>query len=197
MLALWIFFFCLFGASVITHNYTGLVIMVAALGFFQILFNNAIEGGLKDSDHDAKGGAKTLANSLGVRVIRGKPVIPTPFKIVSYSIKFFYVLVILVMINFSLLKISTLMDYVQLFLIIILLFIIFFTLNKFLNITEFRRNKLKRIFSVHEIATFYLSTLIILQVIGLIWVIGILILPLVWYILLNIVLYGKALEPRV
>ena len=98
MLALWIFFFCLFGASTISHNFTAILILVAGLGFFQILFNNAIEGGLKDSDHDASAGAKTLANSLGVQVINGKPVIPTQFKVVSYAIKFGYSVIILCLI---------------------------------------------------------------------------------------------------
>jgi 4-hydroxybenzoate polyprenyltransferase len=58
-LALWIFGFCLFGASIQTIEFTGILYLVAGLGFFQILFNNAIEGGLKDADHDAAAGAKT------------------------------------------------------------------------------------------------------------------------------------------
>ena len=197
MLALWIFFFCLFGASVVGHQYTGLLYLVAGLGFFQILFNNAIEGGLKDSDHDATAGARTLAGVLGVRVINKKLIVTRSFKLASYTIKLAYLAIVVILIYFSILRISNIFDYLHFFIIIILILIILATQHKFLNETKFMRDKLKRIFSVHEIATFYLSALILLQLLGVVTIIYLLILPLIWYIILNLVLYGKPLEPKV
>lgn len=196
-LALWIFFFCIFGASVVSHRYTGILYLVAGLGFFQILFNNAVEGGIKDSDHDATAGAHTLAHTLGVRVKNRKLIIPGPFKVVSYAIKLGYVSIVVILVYFSLIKFRGIFDYFHFIVIVLLLIIILTTLHKFLNETTFRRDKLKRIFSIHEIATFYLSALILLQLIGLVPVLGLLILPLGWYIILNIILYGKPLEPKV
>jgi hypothetical protein len=72
-----------------------------------------------------------------------------------------------------------------------------FTLQKFLNQQEFRRDKLKRIFSVHEIATYYVAPIILLQLIGAFAVVFLLLLPLFWYMGLNLILYGRPLEPRV
>lgn len=196
-LALWIFFFCIFGASVVSSRFTGLLYMVAGLGFFQILFNNAVEGGIKDSDHDATAGAHTLANVLGVRVKNEKLIIPGAFKLSSYAIKLGYISIIIILILLDIIKITSVWDFIHYFFIIILVLIIFVTLHMFLNQTEFDRNKLKRIFSVHEIATFYLSAVILLQLFGIKIILGVLILPLVWYIGLNTVLFGRPLEPRV
>jgi len=196
-LGLWIFFFCLFGASIVSVEFTGLLYLVAGLGFFQIFFNNAVEGGIKDADHDAVGGARTLAYVMGVRVKNGKLTIPNAFKLVSYAIKLSHISIIIIIIYISVFKISNLMDYIHLFLILILIIIILSTLHSFINEIEFKRNKLKRIFSIHEIATYYLAPIILLQLLGIVPVLCLLILPLGWYIFLNLILYGKPLEPRV
>ena len=97
----------------------------------------------------------------------------------------------------SILKITILIDYLQFIIIIILILIIFLTLHRFLHEMEFQRGKLKRIFSIHEIATFYIVPILLLQLLGLIPVLFLLILPLAWYISLNLILYGKPLEPKV
>jgi 4-hydroxybenzoate polyprenyltransferase len=196
-LGLWILFFCLFGASIVSRQFTGILYLVAGLGFFQILFNNAIEGGLKDADHDATAGACTLAYVLGVRVRNRRLIIPNTFKFASYAIKLAHITIIFILIYLAVIKINTFFDYIHLIIILFLIIIIFFTLNEFLSHKKFQRDKLKRIFSVHEIATFYLAPILLLQLIGFIPVICLLILPLVWYIVLNLALYGKPLEPRV
>lgn len=199
-LAFWIFFFCLFGASIVSIEFTGLLFLVAGLGFFQILFNNAIEGGLKDSDHDAVGGAHTLAHSLGVNVKDGKLIITNTFRFASYAIKLCHLSIILLIIYFvkpSVIAFNSIWNYLHLFIIVVLIFVILFTLHRFLNQVEFRRDKLKRIFSIHEIATYYLAPIILLQILGLLTAVILLFLPLIWYILLNLILYGKPLEPKV
>lgn len=196
-LALWVFFFCLFGASIVSSQFTGLIFLVAGLGFFQILFNNAIEGGLKDADHDAIAGAHTLANALGVRVRGSRVFIPGTFKVASYAIKLAHIAIVIIMVKNSIIKISSVLDLVHFCTIILLIIIIFVTLNKFLNQIEFRRDKLKRIFSIHEIATFYLVPIVLLQLLGFTIVLSLIALPLIWYMVLNLVLYGKLLEPKV
>ncbi len=196
-LALWIFFFCLFGASIVSYQYTGLLYLVAGLGFFQILFNNAIEGGIKDADHDAHAGARTMAYMLGVRVRNGKLIIPNAFKFSSYAIKLGHLTLVILLIYLSIIRISTMLDYLLLALIILLILIIFSTLHWFLHEIEFNREKLKRIFSIHEIATFYLVPLLLLQLLGLIPVLCLISLPLIWYVVLNLILYGKPLAPGV
>lgn len=196
-LALWIFFFCLFGASIVSTNFSNILYLVAALGFFQILFNNAIEGGLKDIDHDAVAGAKTLANALGAKVRNKKTIISNTFKIASYTIKLGHISIIILLVYFGVMAFSTVYDYLQFILVIALLFIMLYTLQKFLTEKIFRRSRLKRIFSIHEIATYFIAPILLLQLLGGMTVLSLLLIPLIWYIGLNLVLYGRPLEPRV
>ncbi len=196
-LAPWIFFFCLFGASVVSNQFTGVIYLVAGLGFFQILFNNAVEGGIKDADHDWYAGAHTLANKFGVTVRKGALIIPKTFKFASYAIKIGHIILAVILVILLDIRLANFIDLIYIIIIILLILIIFSTLHTFLNETDFNREKLKHIFSVHEIATFYLATILLLPLIGFIAVLGILLLPLIWYIVLNLMLYGKPLAPRV
>ena len=123
-LAFWIFFFCLFGASVVSNQYTGILFLVAGMGFFQILFNNAVEGGIKDADHDWSAGAHTLAHSFGVKVRNKKLIIPPAFKVASYIIKLGSIVLIIfliIQINFNL---TNIYDYLRYILVILLILII-------------------------------------------------------------------------
>ena len=196
-LALWIFFFCLFGASTVSLEFTGLLYLIAGLGFLQIVFNNAIEGGLKDSDHDAAAGAKTLAGALGVKVKLNRIKIPVAFKFAAYSIKGGHIFLIILIILIGTVQLNNYYDIFQIFLIVILIFLILSTLITFLSKQQFNRSKLKRIFSTHEIATYFVAPILLLQLIGPSVVFGLLILPLIWYIGLNMILYGRPLEPKV
>ncbi len=196
-LALWIFFFCLFGASIVSVKFTPLLYLVAGLGFFQIVFNNAIEGGLKDADHDATAGAHTMAHALGVRVKKQKLIITDTFKVAAYSIKLGHLALVVMIVYLSTVQITDILGYIQLAMILLLIAIILYTLQKFLNQVEFRRDELKRIFSVHEIATFFLAPILLLPLLGITTVLCLMALPLIWYIALNLILYGKPLEPRV
>ena len=61
----------------------------------------------------------------------------------------------------------------------------------------FDRSRLKRIFSVHELATFAAIMTVIVPLIGE-WVALILfLLPMVWFMTVNRLLFGGALEPGV
>lgn len=206
VLAGWIFWFCIFGACVadISLNLLELPLIIytiAGLGFMQIVFNNAVEGGLKDVDHDHIGDARTLATVLGVKVKKGYLKVSTKFKAFTWSIKIIHVIL------FISLFFNPDLDfwhydpfYIQLIILIcifMLIGVIFATTYRFLNFEKFDRAKLKRIFSLHEISTYFIVPLILIPLIG-IWIsIGLLLLPLVWFIALNLVLYGKPLEPRV
>jgi len=206
VLAGWIFWFCIYGACVADTSLSLLelpliIYIIAGLGFTQIVFNNAVEGGLKDVDHDHIGDARTLATVLGVKVKKGKLKVSTEFRVFTWSIKIFHIILFLsLFINPDLDFWGYEPFYAQLILLIlifILIGVIFATTYRFLNFTKFDRSKLKRVFSIHEISTYFIVPLILLPLIG-IWIsIGLLLLPLVWFIALNLVLYGKPLEPQV
>ncbi len=205
VLALWIFWFCLFGASTLTsHNpfeLPALIYIVAGLGFMQIVFNNAVEGGIKDVDHDHLGGAKTLATVMGVKVKRGKLLFSSLFKGFTWGLKIVHIalfITLFFMPDLDFWKFESF--YIRLLIIIFILCLviaIFYTTYKFLNIGKFDRSKLKRIFSIHEISTYFIVPIILIPLLGIYVAIGLLLLPLIWFIFLNLVLYGSPLEPRV
>jgi len=62
----------LFGASTVTVHLSLLSFILSLLVFFGLVFANAIESGLKDVDHDYRGGMKTLATITGVTVNEGR-----------------------------------------------------------------------------------------------------------------------------
>ena len=87
-LAISISFIFLFGALAVGKpNIITWIIFL--LTFNQSLHMNAVEGGIKDSDHDFMMGVSNLALGSGVKVDKDKIFIPNSFKIFSMAIRIF------------------------------------------------------------------------------------------------------------
>jgi 4-hydroxybenzoate polyprenyltransferase len=206
VLAGWIFWFCIFGAIAADLSLNPLelpviIYIIAGLGYMQIVFNNAVEGGLKDVDHDHIGDARTLATVLGVKAKKGKLSVSSNFMIFTWSIKIVHIALFLSLFFNSDLDFWQFEPfYIKIILltfILLLIIVIFFTIYRFLNFKTFDRSKLKRIFSIHEISTYFIVPLILIPLLGWQISLGLLFLPLLWFICLNLILYGKPLEPQV
>jgi 4-hydroxybenzoate polyprenyltransferase len=206
VLAGWIFWFCIFGAcaadlSINPFELPLILYIISGLGFMQIVFNNAVEGGLKDVDHDHIGDARTLATVMGVKVKKGLLSVSPSFKMFTWSIKIIHIILFLSLFfnpDLDFWQYEPFISQVTILLLIsALIAVIFFTTYRFLNFKTFDRSKLKRIFSIHEISTYFIVPLILVPILGLPISIGLLVLPLIWFICLNLILYGKPLEPRV
>jgi len=81
-------FVFLFGALAFGKP-TMLTWVIFILTFNQTIHMNAVEGGIKDSDHDYKMGVKNIALVSGVKVSGNKILIPTSFKVFGMGIRFF------------------------------------------------------------------------------------------------------------
>jgi 4-hydroxybenzoate polyprenyltransferase len=199
-IAIGIFLSVLFGASVVTGDFYRLIILTGLLGFLQIMFNNSVEGGLKDVDHDIIGGARTIALASGVRARDNRVRITGAFRSYAWMIKIIHILVLILLLSTPIL-LTELETHQFSFLIYGLLFflilIIFVTMFRFLNMVEFDREKMKKIFSVHEISTYFLVPIALSPLLGLWITLALLLFPLFWYIILNVILYGQPLQPRV
>lgn len=175
-----------------------LIYVFSFLVFLQILFNNAVEGGLKDVKSDASAGVRTLAMVLGVK----PPLkINKGFKIFAYGIKIIHLLIVwLVLINLQDFVASTInapyLFGTYIFAALFSLAILYTTWN-FLENEIGDREKLKRIFSIHEISTAYLVIIVLLPIIGIGLTLFLLVLPLFWYIGFNALLYGNPMCPNV
>jgi 4-hydroxybenzoate polyprenyltransferase len=191
------FFICLMGASTVSNEFNVLIYILCLLFFFQIAFNNAAEGGLKDVDHDGMANAKTLAQSLGVTVKDGVLRITKSFAAFAYGLRFIFLGLIVFLGSKPELDIWSYRHSIQMTVIVILVGIIFLVLTNFLKSMRFDRSRLMRLFSIHEMASYFTLILVLSPLFELHFTIFLLILPAIWYIASNIALYGTLLEPRV
>jgi 4-hydroxybenzoate polyprenyltransferase len=198
ILGLSFFFMCLMGASTVSDTFTTVTYIVCSIYFIHIVFNNAVEGGLKDVDHDTTAGAKTLAARLGVRIQDNKLSITTSFALFSWTVKMIFIGLIVSLWFQPETKISfSFENTVQITLLVFFVSIVFVTMQSFLSTTTFERTRLKRLFSIHEISSYFLLVLSLSPLIGLPPTLFLLFFPFLWFILFNVILYGNALQPQV
>jgi len=190
-------FICLFGASTVSINFSNLIFIVAFSCFFHVIFNNAVEGGLKDVDHDFLAGAKTTATKMGVRLEAGRLKITKKFSVFSYSIKFVYIGLIILAGFQPELNLWQSDKYWIHIIMVILVLIMLLTLYKFWNPPDFNRSRLIRLFALHEISAYFIGPVILIPLIGCKFALILLAIPLFWFIICNIILYGKPMQPQV
>jgi len=189
-------FLCIAGASTVSFSFSLLVYLVCLLYFFHIVFNNAVEGGLKDIDHDALGGAKTIATRMGVHIHNGVLQTTLLFRVFAYSIQlaFFGTLIILGMQpELALLGGSIFLPFIT----VLLGLVVFATSYLFMCPRPFHRGQLKRLFSIHEMASYFLVLVVLSPFFGLLVTLTLILIPTCWYLALNVILYGKLLQPQV
>jgi len=191
------FFLCLTGASTVSGDINDLVLLFGLLFFFQIAFNNAVEGGLKDVDHDGMAGAKTLAQSFGVIVKRGVIIISKSFIGFALGLRMIFLGIMIFLGSKPELYIWNFKHSLQIILILISVVISFASLSRFLKSMRFDRHRLLRLFSVHEMASYFMVMMVLSPLFDLQIIIVLLALPGIWYIASNFALYGTLIEPRV
>ena len=191
------FFLCLFGASTYSNKFTIITLVICFLYFFHIIFNNAVEGGLKDVYHDHLAGAKTTATRLGVRLKEGKPLVTKTFQVFAYILTIIFSGLIFLLIynqdyNLWLHSFSF-----HIIIIGLLSLVLFGTLYKFLHIPKFDRSKLKRLFSSYEITSYLMLLIALSPMLGLGITISLFLIPISCYLISNIILYKTLLQPLV
>ena len=160
-----------------------------------ITFNNSVEGGLKDIATDLRAGVKTLAVKLDVTQKR----ISGGF--ITYSLVVKSIWLVLIFSPFFLFEEWMTWGAGSIpWAMVVLVFplvAIFYTLSTFLAVTDMERKELLRTFSLHEVASYSCLVLLLLPVGDFLLVLMLILLPLIWFIILNGLLYGTSLEPQV
>ena len=198
ILGLGFFFICLMGASTVSHEFTTVTYIVCSIYFVHIVFNNAVEGGLKDVDHDTIGGAKTLATRMGVTVQNSRLKVTKTFAVFSIIIKIIFMGLIVSLWLQPEIRVSLSYNHaIQITLLVLFAVTIVFTMYKFLRSSPFDRSRLKRLFSVHEISSYFMLVLSLYSLIDLRPTLFLIFFPFLWFILFNVILYGKLLQPQV
>jgi 4-hydroxybenzoate polyprenyltransferase len=171
---------------------------VAGLQFIQNLYQNAIEGGLKDADHDAAAGAKTYAALLGVRIGDDGELRTGGFFTNSALVMKAIQIVLLL---YTAVEVTDLDAHEGSVFLWALLFAaiagMVVTTSLMLPPVGWDRSRLKRIFSIHELATFAAIILVFVPLVGQWESLGLFLLPMVWFMAVNRLLFGGTLEPGV
>lgn len=191
------FSMCLMGASTVSNDFTLVTYVVCSIYFVHIVFNNAVEGGLKDVTHDRIAGAKTLATCMGVSVQQGKLGISKSFIVFAYCVKMIFIGLVVLLGFQQEINLWSERYILQVIMIVFLMIIVFFTLYKFLHLSIFDRPKLKRLFSIHEIASYFILLSVVSPMLEQWVIIFLVFLPSLWYLMFNSILYGKLLQPQV
>jgi 4-hydroxybenzoate polyprenyltransferase len=184
-------FIFLFGALSIGEP-TILTYIIFILTFNNLLHMNAIDGGIKDAEHDKKYGVKNIALKLGLSVKGKKIIIPNKFKILSFSIRI--ISSILLIIPFILFNIK--FYYWQIIILIILIFLMLYLTFKLLTIKEFKRDIIKKYISIQSFLRYSLVPIMLISTIGLGISIILIIIPIGWYILFAPLSGEKLFKPR-
>lgn len=185
-----------FGASVVSLSFSGITLLVGLFIFVSLVFVNVVEGGLKDVDHDFLSGGKTLAIVLGVKVNEGRLMITKKFMGMAYGL---VGIICAILLFLSLQPVITLFDglYLRLSLVLFLLVIIFIACYRLLHLPVFDRSKIKRLYAIINGLAGAGLFIIIYPLIGIEILVILLAFPVTWYVIFNMVLYGKPLQPDV
>jgi 4-hydroxybenzoate polyprenyltransferase len=175
-----------------------LLACVGGLQFLQNMYQNAIEGGIKDADHDAAAGARTYAAILGVRVNADGDMetggLFTNSALVMKAIQIVILLYTAVEVTDLSSEGSSTLLWVILFASIALMVV---TASIMLPPVRFDRSRLKRLFSIHELATYAAILTVVVPLVGGWVALGLFLLPMVWFMAINRLLFGGSLEPGV
>jgi len=168
------------------------------LQYLQNLFQNAIEGGIKDADHDAAAGARTFAAITGTRVEAGRVRPSTAFALTAWATKGLHLGILAWMaVCVAELDLASVEGLGLMALVAICMLAMAATMAEFVGEVDFARARLKRWFSAHEMATYLGTVVVIAPFVGGLFAVVLVALPVAWYLGSNIALYGKALEPGV
>ena len=170
---------------------------VGAAFFFQIVFNNGIEGGLKDIGHDGRAGARTLALRLGVSFRGRKLAIPRRFVALAAALRLFFWAAVGVM-----LFLQRTLDSTPSWILVGAALALsvgcqLAAMIRFLRSGLFARRRLRRLFGIHEMASYGMLAIALTPSTGFAAALIVLAVPALWYLGFNLLLYGSPLQPRV
>jgi 4-hydroxybenzoate polyprenyltransferase len=166
--------------------------VIFVLTFNNILHMNAIEGGIKDADHDYKIGVKNIALASGVKVKGININIPVGFKAFGLGIRFFSAF--LLFIPFTFFKYPFFI--IQIIILALAIIGVLFFSVKLLSIKTFNRNLIRRYIAIQSFLRYSLVPIMLVSIIPAHFSLILLILPIAWYILLTPFLGEKLFRPR-
>ena len=192
VVALSVSFVFLFGALSIGEP-TLFTWVIFLLTFCNLLHMNAVEGGIKDADHDYIMGVKNIANSSGVKVDGNKVFIPLRFKSFGMGIRIFSSFLLLVPFLFYGIKYYS---WQIVLLIMAILGVLYFSV-KLLSIKTFDRNVIRKYIAMQSFLRYSLVPIMLISTIGALYSVVLIVFPIGWYIVFTSLLGEKLFKPKI
>lgn len=192
LVALSISFIFLIGAFAVNREPTMFTWIIFLLTFTNLFHMNAIEGGIKDVDHDVLMNVTNIALRSGVRVDENNLVIPNRFKMLGMGLRVSSI--ILVFIPFVLFNQPFFIWQIGILSIASIL-VLFFSL-KLLYLPKFNRKIIRKYISIQSFLRYSLVPLMLISVIGIMPAIILILLPFFWYLFFTPFTGVKILQPR-
>jgi len=168
---------------------------VCVLGFIQVLFMQAVAGGMKDIENDFMKGAKTSAIKMGVRITDGALKISLGFKAFAYFVQ--TADMIIVFLSFFIIweiNNPSVLQYFQWVLLGIIGVMMFILSHKLLSMKHFNRSKARKFIGSHYVTNFALVPIMLMTLNP--WAGLLIFFPALGYILSNIILHGTILQAK-
>jgi len=172
--------------------------IIFILTFNQTLHMNAVEGGIKDADHDFMMGVKNIALVSGVKVDGYRLHIPISFKAFGIGIRLFSA--VLLFTPFIFFK-DQLIYYEPWHPIIIgiltvgIFGVLFFNV-KLLSLKTFDRDAIRKYIGIQSFLRYSLVPIMLIPIIGITPSIILIFFPIIWYIIFTPLLGEKLFRPR-
>lgn len=166
--------------------------IIFILTFNQTLHMNAVEGGIKDADHDHIMGVKNIALASGVNVKDGWIFIPQHFKIFGMGIRLFSACLLFVPFVFY----GYNYEIWQLAILVVATFGVLFFSVKLLSIKAFKRSTIQKYIGIQSFLRYSLVPIMLISIIGLVPSIILIVFPILWYILITPLIGEKLFKPR-
>jgi 4-hydroxybenzoate polyprenyltransferase len=192
LVALSVSFIFLIGVFAVDKEPTLFTWIVFLLTFNNLFHMNAVEGGIKDADHDVLMNVNNIALRSGVSVTKEKIFIPTKFKILSMIIRISSVILLFIPFVFF----NTPFLIWQIILLSIASILVLYFSVKLLSLKEFNRNLIRKYISIQSFLRYSLVPLMLLSVIGILPAITLILFPIIWYIVCTPLTGVKLLQPR-
>ncbi|MBS3748501.1 MAG: UbiA family prenyltransferase [Candidatus Thermoplasmatota archaeon] len=192
LVALSVAFIFLIGAFALNKEPTLFTWIIFVLTFNNLFHMNAIEGGIKDADHDVIMNVNNIALRFGVSVNQDRLFIPLSFKILSMSVRLSSILLLFVPFVFF---DKPFYSWQLLILGIASAGVLFFSL-KLLTLKQFDRGKIRKYISIQSFLRYSLVPLMLLSLIDVIPALILIFLPIIWYLVFTPLTGVKLLQPR-
>jgi 4-hydroxybenzoate polyprenyltransferase len=188
--------FFLFGALMVLEHGTpgGLTWVLFLLIFLQLLYSNAIIGGLKDADHDYLMNVKNIALASGVIVEDNqKLVIPSLFLAFGLGLRFLSAFFVFAPFFFFNVK----YELIQIVILIPFVVLLLLSSSRMLTFKQFNRRKLRKVIIVQVFLWYCIVPLLFVSIIGWFSAFLLVALPTAWYFFFSFLIGEKLFEPQI